>query len=272
MQLHDNAVHIKVRGGQIAGMLVSPAPRVPGILLVHGWGGNQQQYQKLTKELASLRCVCLTFDMSGHEATKSRRETVNREDNLADLVAAYDFLAAHPLVDRAAIAVVGSSYGGYLAALLTELRPVTWLALRAPAIYKDTDWQMPKQQLHREQALAQYRQQAIAAAENRALGACAAFRGDVLLVESGRDRIVPRAVLVNYRLACMNALSLTFRTISQADHALTDPRSRSSYATILKRWLDEMVTGARTYGRGKPLADETHASRATVSGETQPLH
>jgi dienelactone hydrolase len=270
MQLHDNAVRITVRGGHIAGMLVSPASRMPGVLLVHGWGGSQQQYQELTKSLASLRCVCLTFDMSGHEATKSRRETVTREDNLADLVAAYDFLAAHPLVDRTAIAVVGSSYGGYLAALLTGLRPVSWLALRAPAIYKDTEWRMPKQQLRREQALAQYRQQTLAVAENRALGACADFRGDVLLVESGRDRIVPRAVLLNYRRACVNALSLTFRTISQADHALSDPHSRSSYATILRRWLEEMVMGARLHGGGGGLAEEPRADQSVVLEETRP--
>jgi uncharacterized protein len=269
MQLHDTAVHLTVRGGHIAGTLIAPASRMPGVLLVHGWGGNKQQYQALTKELASLRCVCLTFDMSGHEATRARRETVTREDNLADLVAAYDFLAAHPLVDRAAIAVVGSSYGGYLATLLTELRQVTWLALRAPAIYKDTEWQMPKQQLQREQALPQYRQQSIAAGENRALGACAAFRGDVLLVESGLDRIVPHAVLANYRRACANALSLTFRTISQADHALSDPHSRSSYAAILRRWLEEMVTGARVYGRGGAVAEKPQASGSAVVGETQ---
>ncbi|RAN81280.1 alpha/beta hydrolase [Bacillus sp. SRB_336] len=257
MQLHDNAVHITIRDGHIAGTLISPASRMPGILLVHGWGGNQQQYQALTRELASLRCVCLTFDMSGHAATQARRETVTREDNLADLVAAYDFLAAHPLVDRAAIAVVGSSYGGYLATFLTELRPVAWLALRAPALYRDTQWRMPKQQLRVEQSLAQYRQQTIAASENRALGACATFRGDVLLVESELDRVVPRAVLVNYRHACLDAHSLTFRTISGADHALSDPGSRGSYATILRRWMEEMITGARLHGRSDVAVEES---------------
>ena len=107
-------------------------------------------------------------------ATRARRESVTREDNMADLVAAYDFLAAHPQVDRGAMGVVGSSYGGYLATLLTGLRPVNWLALRAPALYKDSDWHLPKQQLSHRQDLASYRQQRIPAAENRALAACAA--------------------------------------------------------------------------------------------------
>ena len=96
MQLHDNAVHISVRGGDIAGTLVSPPALLPGVLLVHGWGGSQQQYQQLVRELASLRCVCLTFDMSGHVATQSRRESVTREDNFVDIVVVYDFLTVHP--------------------------------------------------------------------------------------------------------------------------------------------------------------------------------
>lgn len=251
MQVHDDIVRITVHDGQIAGTLISPAPRMPGVLLVHGWGGSRQQYQQLAKDVAPLRCVCLTFDLSGHVDTQSRRESVTREDNLADLLAAYDFLVAHPLVDPSAIAVVGSSYGGYLASILTALRPVAWLALRAPALYKDADWHMPKHRLHREQNLARYRQQRIDPAENRALGACAAFHGDVLLVESEHDRIVPHPVLANYRHACIDALSLTCRTIAQADHALTDERSRSSYASILVHWLEEMMLGARGHVRSK---------------------
>lgn len=245
MQLNDNAIHITVRDGQIAGMLVSPASLMPGVLLVHGWGGSQKQYQRLVKELASLRCVCLTFDLSGHVATQARRESVTREDNLADVVAAYDFLAAHPHVDRAAIAVVGSSYGGYLASLLTETRPVAWLALRAPALYKNTEWKIPKHLLHKEQDLSRYRQLRIVASENRALRACAAFQGDVLLVESQCDSIVPGPVLANYRQACINASSLTSRVIAHADHALSDERSRRSYAAILVNWLEEMLVRAR---------------------------
>jgi hypothetical protein len=67
----------------------------------------------------------------------------SRGDNLRDVLAAYDVLVAHRGVDASAIAAVGSSYEGYLGAILTSLRGVRWLALRAPALYNDADWELP---------------------------------------------------------------------------------------------------------------------------------
>lgn len=56
--------------------------------------------------MAALGCVCLTFDLRGHARTQSQNETVSREDNLRDLLAAYDVLTQQRSVDRSAIAVV----------------------------------------------------------------------------------------------------------------------------------------------------------------------
>src|SRR5690606_32354602 len=109
----------------------------PGVLLVHGWDGSQAQYIARAHELAALGCICLTIDLRGHARHRAQRMEVTPEDNLQDVLAGLDTLRSHPGVDERAIAIVGSSYGGYLAALATALRPVRWLALRAPAIYED---------------------------------------------------------------------------------------------------------------------------------------
>ena len=153
MPTRDEPVYIRVEDEHILGTLISAGTLVPGVLFVHGWGGDQRQYVARARELTALGCVCLTFDLRGHAQTQTQYDSVSREDNMRDLLAAYDFLAALRNVDSDSIAVVGSSYGGYLAALLTALRPVKWLALRVPALYKDSEWRMPKLQLRREQAL-----------------------------------------------------------------------------------------------------------------------
>src|SRR6478609_8278983 len=129
MPTRHSAIDIAVAGHHIAGTLVAPSAAIPGVLLVHGWDGSQAQYLARAHEIATLGCVCLTFDLRGHARHAAQRQSVSREDNLRDLLAAYDLLVAHPTVDPASIAIVGSSYGGYLAAVATTMRRVRWLAL-----------------------------------------------------------------------------------------------------------------------------------------------
>lgn len=142
MATHDEQIDIEVDGQSISGTFITPGTLIPGVLFVHGWGGSQAQYLARAREVAALGCISLTFDLRGHAETRRQFATVSREQNLHDLLAAYDKLVARRHVDPEAIALVGSSYGGYLAAIVTALRPVKWLALRVPALYIDTDWEV----------------------------------------------------------------------------------------------------------------------------------
>jgi hypothetical protein len=65
--------------------------------------------------------------------------------------------------------------------------------------------------------LAGYRRGQVGFGENRALAACAAFKGDVLIVESEHDGIIPHPVIENYLTALRGAHSLTYRVIEGAD-------------------------------------------------------
>ena len=76
-----------------------------------------------------------------------------------------------------------------------------WLALRVPALYKDEDWDMPKRRLDRDDLARLPPTAIVPPTENRALAACAAFRGDVLIVESEHDDMVPHPVIANYLAA-----------------------------------------------------------------------
>ena len=256
MATRDEAVEIPVDGRAIPGTVVAPAAAVPGMLFVQGWGSSQEVYLPRARQIAALGCVGLTFEPRGVARGDPRHETVSREDNLRDLAAAYDLLAGRPGVDGAAIGVVGASYGAYLAAILTSLRPVRWLGLRVPALYKDEDWAAPKQRLDKD-ALAAYRRRPVAPEENRALRACAEFEGDALVVESERDDTVPHAVVTNYLAAFRRARSVTHRRIAGADHGLSDKASQEAYAALLMAWATEMVLGARggrAYPAGRPWA------------------
>ena len=247
MSPRAETVDIAVDADHIAGTLFMPSSDhnpAPGVLFIHGWGGHQQQDRDAVRAIAEFGCVCLTFDLRGHVKTSERRETVTREDNLRDVLAAYDVLAHHAGVDKAFIALVGASYGAYLAALLTYKRPARFFSLRAPALYKDEDWDVPKRRLHVDPQFAEYRRRTLRAEENRALGACAQFSGDVLLVESQNDEIIPHPAIANYIAAFANAHSMTYRVIEGADHALSQQAWQLAYTELLMSWMKEMTARA----------------------------
>jgi uncharacterized protein len=105
--------------------------------------------------------------------------------------------------------------------------------------------------------------------DNRALKACAAFKGDVLIIESERDDIVPHATIENYREAAKNARSLTYRVLEGADHGLSSEDAQRAYTGVLVNWLTEMVFGAR-HGAAASAQASARAGAAPQEAKPQP--
>ena len=241
---HENLA-IAVDDEQIAATLITDQPRkVAGLLFVHGWGASKEENLAEATSAAQLGCACLIFDLRGHALTAHLQKTVSREQNLRDVIAAYDTLVSRGQLDAAHLGIVGVSYGGYLAAIATLERPTSQLALRAPAIYRDADWHRSKLRLHDDPELLVYRRRTVPPSDNRALRACAAFRGDVLMVESEHDTIVPAPVIKSYLGAFTRAHSISHRIISDADHGLTEERHRCGYKELLMSWIRDTMIGS----------------------------
>jgi uncharacterized protein len=100
---------------------------------------------------------------------------------------------------------------------------------------------VPKRKLHVDPDFTAYRRRSLKAEDNRALGACAQFQGDALVVESEHDEIIPHPAVANYIAALANAHSLTYRVIEGADHALTQEPWERAYTQLLVNWLSEMI-------------------------------
>ena len=244
MTTSSEAIEIAVDHGKVAGTVLAPEAKIPGVLFVHGWGGSQESDLIRAKRIAALGCICLTFDLRGHGGTLAQQQTVSRADNLNDVMAAYDVLANNPDIDPLAIAVMGNSYGAYLATLLSTRRPVKWLGLSVPALYRDTQWDMPKRALNRAD-LTEYRNRQVVSSENKALAACAQFEGDVLLIEAEHDHLIPHETIMSYRRAFEKAHSLTHRIVDGADHAMSGETCQQAYTSILSAWSMEMIIGRR---------------------------
>lgn len=246
--LEEGRVTLQVDGQRLTGTLLEPEAPVPGFLFIHGWAGDQAEDLGQAEELARLGCICFTFDLRGHAGSDADRNDITRQNSLDDVVAAYDYLAADPLIDSQAIGVIGTSYGGYLPALRSGLRPIRWMALRVPALYPDAHWNTPKARLD-EQVVGAYRQQPQDETGDLTLAACAAFTGDVLIVESGEDEQISREAMLSYQAAFRHADSLSPRILHGASHALRDLGHQRTYSGLLLRSIDKMVRASRLTDR-----------------------
>lgn len=221
------SILLPVSGGarSLAGTLFVPAGAAsrPGLLFIHGFNSDQSGYQVRARAVNdTLDVVCLTFDLSGHGPSGKGLDDLSPRDHLVDVIVAYDALAAHPAVDLTRIGVCGASYGGYLAALLAGHRAVRRRLLRAPALYDDDQFDEP---------LRVRRRSCAGDGSTMATRNLASFDGDVLILESGADEVIPHAVIAAYLRAYPGARHVT---IPGAPHKLTEPAFR-------QRFLDEII-------------------------------
>lgn len=243
-------VSIPVGDTQIQGTLFVPEEegRFPVLLCLHGWTSRQDRYFRIAQQAVERGYVCLTIDLRGHGRSGGNLEELTRQNFLDDVVAAYDFLATVPEVDKNKVVVLGSSYGGYLTALLTAERPCAAIVLRAPADYPDDDFDKP----HLSQANAYYedieqdkvvwRSVVHSPTETRALRAVHAFTQPVLIVESGADDIVPQTILQGFADAVSDKAKLAYVVMENAPHSLSDdPKRQQEFNDITLDWLDRVV-------------------------------
>src|SRR6266849_5516812 len=217
----------------LSGCIFSPsrasAGRRRGILFVHGQGSSQIGYDHRARfASAELEAVCLTFDLSGHGGDAARFDRFSVYEHLEDVVAAFDHLASHEAVDRAKVGVCGASYGGYLAALVTAHREVRRLLLRAPSLAGDVDFPGRR----REPSVS-----AEAPDGFDSLEILARYGGEVLIIESGQDEIIPMSHIAAYLRACSHA---QHQVIPEAMHALTDPSWDEVFVKAIVRWFRDL--------------------------------
>jgi len=206
------------------------------VLFIHGWTSSEKGYIPRAQVISALGYVCLTFSMRGHGESEGDLEQLSREDHLQDCIAAYDFLASQPNINRNHIQVVGASYGGYLASLLSANRPIASLVLRAPALYPDDQFITPTLHLVREN-IQIYQQKNLSYQENKALSAVHSYYGNILLIECENDIDVPKPTTNSYAQAICDQKQLTRVLIPGSDHALTQSQWNQFFIDTLVSWF-----------------------------------
>jgi esterase/lipase len=242
IQIPKSTAHTRT----IEGTLFSPDHlsndrKSPAVLLIHGWTSAQDRMFDVAKMLSE-QCgmACLTIDLTGHGKSLGDRNAISRKDFLDDVIAAYDFLAQIPHVDATRIRVVGSSFGAHLGALLSAERSIEWMVLRVPADYPDNEFDLPRLRSAGEPGVEEWRLAPREWNETKALRAVHSFSGKILIVESGKDTVVPHQTIVNYMRAAskQNATHVVMET---ALHSITDyPELKKEFNDIVYDWLKKV--------------------------------
>jgi esterase/lipase len=216
-----------------------PVEKNPAVLFIHGWTSAQDRSFQYAKGLAELGFISMVFDMRGHGISDGDIKNFALKDFLEDVIAAYDFLAQVKEVDAEQISIVGSSFGSYLGMLLTKKRKITNLVLRVPADYPNEIFDQPKFQFSgsTNNDIVTWRKQKRNSKETFALLAMSKYKGNVLIIESEKDTVVPHQTVVNYIHAVKNKKKLTHVVMLNAPHSLKDGSFKDECEKILVTWF-----------------------------------
>jgi pimeloyl-ACP methyl ester carboxylesterase len=219
-------------------------PPTRKLLVLPGWDDHgREQYDALSAKLLSLGWACARANLPDAHWDPGLRARVTPARALQLACNDFDVLAppAARQEEAGVVAVLGFSFGAYIAAHLTGLRNIGLLILRSPAIYPDEAWLQAKESID-DKRLLRFRRRVHLPSENRALAICAMFRGHVLLISSENDEVIPRPVVQSYGRAFTKAASLQTVDLKSADHELGDPLARKTYQAQVVRWLAEMTS------------------------------
>lgn len=213
----------------------------PGVIFYHGRGSNQKGYIPRAEKLAEKGMAVLTLDFRGCGESPERIEQQTIKKGIEDALAAYDFFSTQPVVDKSRVGICGSSYGGYLAAIVADKRRVKSLILRAPAIYKDEWINTPLAAIINPKGET-FKDPKLTTQENIAFSSLLNFKGSLLIIESGKDEVMPHQIIEGYWKYTENIVNKQMTVLEEASHNLLSGSSPDQqFIELLIDWFTETL-------------------------------
>ncbi len=209
-----------------------------GCLIMHGWQSSQDRGFHLAEALLEQGIASMTFDLRGHGQSGGDIEKLSRKDFLDGVLIAYDEFVSR-IGARAKIIGIGSSFGGYLTTLLSKQRTLNGMVLRVPANYRDAHFTESFIDTRHIDDAKTWKTTIHPWSETESLRAVHDFSGNILIVESELDELVPQSVLQSYADAVPDRAKMSYTIMKNAPHSLTRfPEFQVEYKEIVFKWLE----------------------------------
>ncbi len=162
-----------------------------------GRGSSKARVAQFVSDIiAQAGLNALVLNNSGHGDSPFTPEILTPAQYLLETIAVFDQLRAkHP---HAQLSVLGTSYGGLMAAWLTRYRPVHKLVLRTPALFQPADFYTSVEHQDQSATLA-YRADATTVAANPLFHQSPINQFPTLLMIHGQDAFIPPTVTDAYQ-------------------------------------------------------------------------
>ncbi len=200
------------------------------VLWLQGWSSTMDSHREGVERMArQAGAVFATLDPAGHGLHKLPIERSTRKQQLTEITAVFDELKR---LGYAKIIVIGGSFGGYMAALLTSKRPVYAAVLRAPANYPDAEFELPYAQTQRSQdyeAYARTKGFDDMLTHSAATKAIQNYDGFVYVLEHELDSVVPAKILRHYFATAKHGNYLIVPRTKHSPKLMKDPQPHYAY-------------------------------------------
>ena len=211
------------------------------LLSLYGYTSRKShQTELVTSIIGATGMSALVFDYSGHGDSPSELETTRPAQHFLEVIYAFDWLCEQ--YPNAEITVMGTSYGGFLATQLTKYRIFANLILRAPAIYKPSDFYTTWRDIDRDWTRNVFRKDSEALASHPLLARASKFAGRTLVMVHEHDESVP----IQTTDAFIKTFSADTYIAEGFWHALSDPRNPkdrfTDYQNAISNWISHYDT------------------------------
>lgn len=222
---------LQIKGDPTPYAIVAPSEdREWCVLWLQGWTSKIEKHFPRLQEMSKITGISFgMINYAGHGDHPVSLDDSSRSQQFNEVLFMYDKLKS---MGYKKIIVVGTSFGGYMAAHLSAERELAGVILRVPAIYQDEEWELPYAKTERAQgpeSARKFRENITAESKLDALSAIKNFKNTVYVVEHAKDSIVPKNVVKAYFDVAKRGNYLVVPGVDHSPEMMDEPQKYQDY-------------------------------------------
>lgn len=236
-------VSIPLKSEKLSGLLYIPEEtsdkKFPSVVIFHGRGSSKKRYMDRGEALANKGILTLVFDFRGCGESDGDFNNQTIAMGYEDAVAGYGFLRNHSMCDKNRIGVLGGSFGGHMAALLSSKFEIKSLVLTAPAIFQDEWWNIVPETM--DPGKNGLYKKGTGFENTKAMLSIRKYTGKILVIQHEKDEIINHGIPEAYFENAINAELKERKIIANAPHALHDQIFIQQSIDIVNGWFTKTL-------------------------------